>query len=72
MYANGEAELCALLMVARLVTPIFSRVQAYEPIFTTSNTQQVHLDKFESVAIEVYSNCFEILALAFRELSSKR
>jgi hypothetical protein len=72
MYTNGEAELCVLLMVAQSVTPILCRVQAYETVFTTSNTQQAHLDTLNGVAIEVYSNCFEILAHTFRELASKR
>jgi hypothetical protein len=72
MYVDGEAELCALLMVAQSVTPILCRVQAYESVFTSTNTPQAHLDTLDGVAIEVYSNCFEILAHTSRELASKR
>ena len=72
MYADGEAELCALLMVAQSVTPILCRVQAYEPVFTIGNTPQAHLDTLYGISIEVYSNCFAILAHTSRELASKR
>ena len=60
------------LVVAQSVTPILCRVQAYEPVFTISNTPEAHLDTLNDISIKVYSNCFEILAHTSRELASKR
>lgn len=71
MYVAGEAELCALLMVAQKVTPIICRVQAYEVVFTAKDTKDSPLETLQSVSINVYSTCYRLLAHTSRELASK-
>jgi hypothetical protein len=71
MHAAGEAELCALLMVAQKVTPILYRVQAYELIYFAKHIGENALETLRSLSVQIYSTCFELLAHTSRELESK-
>ena len=71
MYNTGEAELWALLTVARSITPILYRVQAYEVAFTAESTKPSALEFLRSTSIDIYSTCFKLIAHTSKELNSK-
>lgn len=58
-------------MVAEKVTPIIGRSQIYEDQYNEKNTPAKQLGMLQSTLLEIYSECYNLLAHTSKELSNK-